>query len=132
MAHELAVRVYYEDTDFSGVVYHAGYLRFMERGRTELLREAGIDQSGLYGTGLGFSVRRMTIDYLRPARMDDLLRVETAVTTIGGASLHLAQRVHRGGTLLVTASVQVAVVAGGRPARIPDAVRRQLSSLLPA
>ena len=87
--HLLPLRVYYEDTDFSGVVYHASYLRFMERGRTELLRATGVDQSALHGAeeGLSFAVRRMTIDYLRPARMDDVLTIETRTGEIRGASL---------------------------------------------
>lgn len=125
--HRLAVRIYYEDTDFSGVVYHAGYLRFLERGRTELLRAAGVDQSALLAEGLGFAVRRMTIEFLKPARMDDLVAVETRLEAVRGASLDLAQRVLRDGTVLVTASVQVAAVSGARPARIPDGLRRRLA-----
>lgn len=132
--HRLPVRVYYEDTDFSGVVYHANYLRFLERGRTELLRSSGIDQSMLHaeGPGLTFAVRRMTIDYAKPARMDDELIVETATREIRGASLHLAQRVVRGEEVLVSADVQVAALSGGRPVRIPDALRRILSFPDPA
>ena len=73
--HRFSVRVYYEDTDFSGVVYHAGYLRFLERGRPEMLRDLGVDQASLFGAEppLGFAVARMEIDFRRPARMDDLL-----------------------------------------------------------
>lgn len=127
--HHHPVRVYYEDTDFSGLVYHANYLRFLERGRTELLRSAGVDQSMLHaeGAGLVFAVRRLTIDYLRPARMDDELVVETATATVRGASLDLEQRILRGDTVLVTAAVQVAAIAGGKPVRIPDGLRRVLS-----
>jgi len=123
--HLLPVRVYYEDTDWSGVVYHASYLRFLERGRTEFLRAAGVDQSILHaeGQGLTFAVRRMTIDYLRPARMDDVLVIETHTGEVRGASLVIAQRVLRGDELMVTADVRVAAIAGGRPARIPDALR---------
>ena len=79
--HVLPVRVYYEDTDFSGIVYHASYLRFLERGRTDLLRLAGVDQSALHadGEGIVFSVRRMIIDYLKPPRMDDVLTVRPAL-----------------------------------------------------
>lgn len=128
-AHRLAIRVYYEDTDFSGVVYHANYLRFLERGRTELLRAAEIDQSMLHAAGRGFAfvVRRMTIDYLRPARMDDLIDVETASCEVRGASLRLAQRILRDAEVLVTAQVQVAAIAGGRPVRIPDGLRARLT-----
>ena len=115
--HLLPVRVYYEDTDFSGVVYHASYLRFMERGRTELLRATGVDQSELHGAeeGLSFAVRRMTIDYLKPARMDDVLTIETRTGEIRGASLVMAQRVLRGAEVLVTADVRVARASGAHP-----------------
>ncbi len=128
--HRLAIRVYYEDTDFSGVVYHANYLRFLERGRTELLRARGIDQSMLHADtrGLAFVVRRMAIDYLRPARMDDMIEVETTSREVRGASLRLAQRILRDTDVLVTAEVQVAAVAGRRPVRIPDALRARLTS----
>jgi acyl-CoA thioester hydrolase len=124
----LPVRVYYEDTDFSGVVYHANYLRFLERGRTELLRATGVDQSTLHGSdeGLSFAVRRMTIDYLKPARMDDVLTIETRAEEVRGASLVIAQRVLRGAEVLVTADVRVAAIARGRPARIPDDLRALL------
>jgi acyl-CoA thioester hydrolase len=127
--HLLPLRVYYEDTDFSGVVYHANYLRFLERGRTEFLRAAGIDQSSLHaeGAGLAFAVRRMTIDYLRPAVMDDVLLVETHTAEVRGASLTLAQRILRRDEVLVTADVRVAAIAAGRPARIPDDLRSVLA-----
>jgi acyl-CoA thioester hydrolase len=126
--HFLPLRVYYEDTDFSGVVYHASYLRFLERGRTEILRATGVDQSALHGAeeGLAFAVRRMTIDYLKPARMDDVLTVETRTAEIRGASLTMAQRVLRRDEVLVTADVRVAAISRGRPARIPDGLRRLL------
>lgn len=128
-AHRLAIRVYYEDTDFSGVVYHANYLRFLERGRTELLRATGIDQSMLHAEtrGFAFVVRRMAIDYLRPARMDDVIEVETTSREVRGASLRLSQRILRDGEVLVAAEVQVAAVAGGRPVRIPDGLRARLT-----
>jgi acyl-CoA thioester hydrolase len=128
--HRLTVRVYYEDTDFSGVVYHANYLRFLERGRTELLRTAGVDQSALHGEpgGIIFAVRRMNLDYLRPARMDDLLTVETRTSEVRGASIRMSQRILRGDAVLLTAEIHVAVLAGGRPARLPDDIRRLLQS----
>lgn len=127
-AHHLPVRVYYEDTDFSGVVYHANYLRFLERGRTDFLRLAGIDQSSLHaeGEGLVFAVRRMVIDFIRPARMDDVVVVETRTEAMRGASLVLAQTIRRGAERLLTAEVLVAALAGGRPTRIPDEVRQAL------
>jgi len=128
LAHTLPVRVYYEDTDFSGVVYHASYLRFMERGRTELIRALGIEQRELFDgdTALGFAVRKMTIEFIRPAVMDDLLSVETRCIAARGATMDIEQRVLRGEEALVTASVLVACVGGGRARRIPDGLRRRL------
>ncbi len=125
--HILPIRVYYEDTDFSGLVYHASYLRFLERGRTDSLRVAGVDQSTLHeGDGIVFVVRRMTIDYLRAARMDDILTVETRTAEVRGASLVIFQRILRGDEVIVTAEVRVAALSGGRPARIPDGLRAVL------
>ena len=130
LSHVFQVRVYYEDTDFSGVVYHASYLRFMERGRTEMLRARGLSQgeimAGNAGEVFGFAVRSMTIEFLKPARMDDLLTIESTPRAIGGATLELDQRVLRGEEVLITASVRIACVAFGRPARIPKAVREAL------
>lgn len=123
--HRFSVRVYYEDTDFSGVVYHASYLRFMERGRTEMLRALGIEQAGL---DFGFAVRAMQIDYLKPARMDDDLTIETTTRNIGGATLDLDQRVLRGEEVLVTASVRIACIADSRPARMPKDIRAKLDA----
>ena len=128
--HRLSIRIYYEDTDFSGVVYHASYLRFLERGRTETLRDRGIDQAALYGDGgagaLSFAVRHMAIDWLKPARMDDVVSVETQIGAIKGASLTLHQRILRGEELLMTAEVLVALVADGKPARMPPSLRAKL------
>lgn len=125
--HRHAVRVYYEDTDFSGVVYHASYLRFLERGRTEFLRSAGIAQSDLHRDdgAFGFAVRRMSVEWLKPARMDDLVQIETGIVDVRGASLVMAQRITRDKAVLLTADVHVAVVAAGRPARIPETLRRR-------
>jgi acyl-CoA thioester hydrolase len=129
-AHRLPVRVYYEDTDFSGVVYHASYLRFMERGRTELIRALGIDQKDLFdgGAALAFAVRAMRIEFLRPALMDDCLTVETAPVDMKGASMTVLQRVLRDGDELVTAEVKVVCIGGGRARRIPDKLREKLST----
>lgn len=126
--HALSVRVYYEDTDFSGFVYHANYLRFLERGRTELLRGLAGDQSDLHrdAQGLVFVVRRMSLDFMSPARMDDLLTILTHTRTLRGASMQLAQEVRRGDTLLVAAEVTVACVRDGRAVRLPDVLRRRL------
>ncbi len=126
--HRLALRIYYEDTDFSGVVYHANYLRFLERGRTEFLRAIGISQGALLAGDepVGFAVRRMAIDFRRPALMDDVILVETMVRAIGGASLDLAQAIRRDDDLLVTAEVKVACVVRGRAARLPAELRAKL------
>lgn len=128
-AHALSVRVYYEDTDFSGFVYHASYLRFMERGRTEHLRGLAGDQSELHraANGLVFVVRRMEIDWLRPASMDDALTILTSTSELRGASMHLHQEVHRGDAILVRAAVVVACVRDGRAIRLPEALRRALA-----
>jgi acyl-CoA thioester hydrolase len=126
--HTLPIRIYYEDTDFSGVVYHASYLRFLERGRTEWLRDLGVHQSALYGEedALAFAVRRMTIDWLKPAKMDDLITVETRIAQIKGASLVLHQRIVIGEIVLLTAEVLVALVQNGKPARLTHALRAKL------
>jgi acyl-CoA thioester hydrolase len=104
--HHLLVRVYYEDTDFSGFVYHASYLRFLERGRTELLRALEVNQSNLHEqmNGLVFVVRRMVIDFIRPAKMDDVLTVLTCSKDIRGASMMLSQEVRRGEDIIVKGS----------------------------
>jgi acyl-CoA thioester hydrolase len=127
--HVMQVRVYYEDTDFTGIVYHANYLRFMERGRTNYLRLLGADQHALFAEaqseapGFAFVVRSMQIEYLKPARMDDVLDVVTVPADIRGASITLAQEVRRGDDILVEARVKVAFVSGGRARPIPKALR---------
>ena len=127
--HVIAVRVYYEDTDFSGVVYHASYLRFMERGRTNHLRLLGAGHRALFeeasaeAPGFAFVVRSMQIEFLKPARMDDVLAVETAPEEAKGASITLHQRILRADELLVEARVRVAFVCGGRARPIPKALR---------
>jgi acyl-CoA thioester hydrolase len=127
MKDTLWVRVYYEDTDFSGRVYHASYLRFLERGRTEWLRRRGFAHRDLAeSSGVTFAVRSLKIDYLAPAMMDDLLEVETSAAVVGGASLTFHQRVMRGDKGLITAEVLVASLRDGRPARIPAELRLRL------
>jgi len=131
--HVFPLRVYYEDTDFSGVVYHASYLRFLERGRTEYIRSLGVDQAALHReTGFSFVVRRMEIDWLRPARMDDEVVVATLPLALKGASMLLRQEVRRGTETLLAAQVLVASVTGGKPARLPAGLRETLASLAPA
>jgi acyl-CoA thioester hydrolase len=127
IADALWVRVYYEDTDFSGRVYHASYLRFLERGRTEWLRRRGFAHRDLAeSSGVMFAVRSLKIDYLMPAIMDDLLEVETSAAIVRGASITFHQRVVRGDKELVTAQVLVASLRDGRPARIPADLRLRL------
>lgn len=129
--HRLTVRVYYEDTDLAGVVYYANYLRFIERGRSEALRELGIDQTALKEAGTVFVVRRLTADYLSPARYDDLLEVATATTAVRGASVTMDQEVLRDGQVLFRAQVQVACMdIDGRPQRLPTDVRSRLVEAL--
>ena len=122
--HVLQQRVYYEDTDFSGLVYHARYLHFLERGRTDYLRCLGVEQSALLGIdedGLVFVVHRMEIDFRSPARMDDVLRIETVTEKAGGAKMILRQQILRDATPLIAAKVVIAVVnRNGRPRRLPE------------
>ena len=127
--HEMAVRVYYEDTDFTGIVYHASYLRFMERGRTNYLRLIGADHRSLFeateleAPGFAFVVRSMAIEFLKPARMDDILTVTTEPEEVKGASMMLLQKVMRQSDVLVEARVRVAFVSGGRARPIPKPLR---------
>ena len=127
--HTLTVRVYYEDTDFTGIVYHANYLRFMERGRTNYLRLIGADHRALFeaaeaeAPGFAFVVRSMTIDFLKPARMDDILHIVSEPAEVKGASVTIRQRVMRGDELLLEADVRVAFVSGGRAKPIPKPLR---------
>jgi acyl-CoA thioester hydrolase len=132
--HHLQVRVYYEDTDFSGIVYHANYLRFMERGRTNHLRLMGAEQHALFAEAeaetpsFAFVVRSMRIDFHKPARMDDVLDVVTWPVAVKGASIMLAQEVRRGHDLLVKAEVRVAFISEGRAQPIPKALRQMLKA----
>ncbi|MBP1885279.1 tol-pal system-associated acyl-CoA thioesterase [Sinorhizobium mexicanum] len=125
--HRLVQRVYYEDTDFSGVVYHARYLHFMERARTDYLRLLGVEQASLAiegdTEGLVFVVHRMEIDFKLSARMDDILTIETTTEKAGGAKMVLQQEIRRDGVLLIAAKVIIAVINGqGRPRRLPEAL----------
>jgi acyl-CoA thioester hydrolase len=113
-------------------VQHVAYLRFFERGRTEFLRARGIDQSKLFAAeALVFVVRKMSIDYAKPARMDDELCVETAIAKLGGASIEMRQRILRSEDLIAEAEVRIAAVAGGRAQRLPQAVRALLGPIEP-
>lgn len=130
--HVMAVRVYYEDTDFTGIVYHASYLRFMERGRTNYLRLTGADQRALFeaaereAPGFAFVVRSMAIEFLRPARMDDVLAITTVPEDVKGASIMLRQTVKRGDVVLVEARVRVAFISAGRARPMPKPLRAAL------
>lgn len=129
--HVLPVRVYFEDTDCGGVVYHANFLKFCERGRSDFIRLLGLDQQSLAnpeeGEGSIFVVRRVEIDYLKPGRMDDVLEVVTSCAEIGSASLVLQQDVRRDGTLLARARVTVVLVSrSGKPQRLGALVRGAL------
>ena len=132
--HVMPVRVYYEDTDFTGIVYHANYLRFMERGRSNYLRLLGADQRSLFeeaeqeAPGFAFVVRSMAIEFLKPARMDDVLVVVTSYEEVKGASITLQQRILRGDELLIEAHVRVAFVCGGRARPIPKPLRIAMKS----
>jgi acyl-CoA thioester hydrolase len=124
--HRLMARVYYADTDFSGFVYHARYLEFLERGRSDFLRLTGVHHTeladGKLGARIVWVVRRMEIDFHTPARMDDIVTVETKTASISGARIVMSQRLLRGETGLVSARVEAAIVGeNGRPARFPKA-----------
>lgn len=122
------VRVYFEDTDSGGIVYYANYLRYAERGRTEMLRDLGFECSRLMATdGVALAVRRCNSEYLHPARLDDALEVATRITRVGGASVGVVQTVTRGGEALVTLDIKLASVKlDGRPARLPVGLRAAL------
>jgi acyl-CoA thioester hydrolase len=128
--HRLVVRVYYEDTDFSGNVYHANYLKFCERGRSDFLRVLGLDQTAMFAGGAAFVVRRITCDFLKPAKFDDVLTVETTPGEVAGARFELRQRVMRGEDELFTADVTAVLVDGrGRPRRLtPELVKAMAAS----
>jgi acyl-CoA thioester hydrolase len=130
------IRVYWEDTDAGGIVYHSNYLNFAERARTEMVRGLGIDQRGLAdgGKGFAFAVRRAEMDFRKPARLEDRLEVETRVTAAGGASLSLCQDIRRldDGADLVRLHIELAFIdlAQGRPARLPETIRATLRALV--
>jgi acyl-CoA thioester hydrolase len=129
--HRLSVRVYYEDTDAVGVVYHANYLRFAERARTEMMRSLGLEHGGLSAhLGLAFTVRRCVVDYLAPARLDDRLEVRTSLVRMGGASLDLKQWIVREGRVLVRMDVRLALISSDlRAVRLPPALIDALAPL---
>ncbi|WP_439104933.1 tol-pal system-associated acyl-CoA thioesterase [Celeribacter marinus] len=128
MTHTFSVHVYYEDTDLAGIVYYANYLKFVERARTEWVRDMGVDQVALkQNEGVVFAVRRVEADYLSPAKFDDELTVETRVDAMTGARIVLTQDVKRAEEILFSAVVTiVAITQTGHPARLPAIIRRNL------
>lgn len=133
-AHRFPVRIYFEDTDLSGVVYHANYLRLMERARSDLLRLLGIDQRAAHADGTGvYAVAGVSIRYLRPARLDDDLLVETRCRELKGASVSMDQRILRDGDVLTQAEVRAAFLStDGRPRRQPADWLARFAPMLPA
>ena len=130
MVHRHPVRVYYEDTDLAGIVYYANYLRFLERGRSEMVRAAGISQLDMKERGLVFAVRRVEADYLKPAHFEDELIVETRAGGLKGASFDMPQRVLRGEDVLLEAQVKVVVLnPEGRATRLPADIRAKLAAI---
>lgn len=135
--HHMPIRIYYEDTDAGGIVYHANYLRYMERGRSNMLRHLGIDHAGAWASAsdarsrLGFAVRRCQIDYLVPAVLDDALVVETRLVRLAAAFVDLRQDVTRAGQTLAVGDLRVALVdATGRPRRLPADWRARMEQVL--
>ena len=130
-AHRLSLRVYYEDTDAAGIVYYANWLRFLERGRTEMLRLLGQEHGALRDErGVNWVVRRCAVDYLKPARLDDAIEVVTRCGELRGASLDMVQEARRGPDTLVRAELLVACMGPtGRPVRLPPALRDALSDV---
>lgn len=122
--HQFPIRVYYEDTDMAGIVYYANYLRYIERARSDWVREIGIDQNAMRDEGLVFAVRRVEADYIAPAKFDDALQVETSVEQVTAARLVLTQVVKRGEQPLFQAVVTIVCIADtGAPARLPANIR---------
>lgn len=131
--HILPVRVYYEDTDVSGIVYHANYLRFLERGRSEALRLAGVHHMVMMSgeEPVAWTIRRIEIDYARPAKLDDALEVHTRYRVLAGARLNGEQWVKRNGETLISARIEAALITmSGRPRRIPEEVRAKIQPYL--
>jgi acyl-CoA thioester hydrolase len=128
----LPVRVYYEDTDAGGVVYYANYLRFLERARTELLRTLGFGQARLASdAGIAFAVRSLTVEFLKPARLDDQLEIATRIESLGRAQALFQQRIERDGETLLTATVRLACLdlQRGRAAAMPEDIYEELKKL---
>ncbi len=130
--HVLPLRVYYEDTDAAGIVYYANYLKFAERGRTEMMRHFGVEHRDyLREHGVAFAVRHCAADYRKPARLDDAVTVTTRLTALQGASMEVAQTVERDGAVLVALTLKLAcITTDGRPTRVPAVLRAALTDFL--
>ena len=131
--HVLPIRIYYEDTDLSGIVYHANYLRFMERGRTEFFRAAGIHKlAELDGPEpFAWTLRKAALEYLRPARLNDLIEVHTSATSLTGVRMTASQDIYCNGQQLTHGEVEACIISlNGRPRRIPQETRDKLSPFL--
>ena len=124
MIHRKEIRVYYEDTDMAGIVYYANYLRYIERGRSDWVREVGIDQLAMKAAGVVFAVRRVEAEYVSPARFDDILEVRTTLDSLSAAKMVMAQEVWRDETLIFTSKVLIVCIgASGKPVRLPAECR---------
>jgi acyl-CoA thioester hydrolase len=131
--HILPIRVYYEDTDLSGVVYHANYLRFMERGRTEFFRLAGVTKMADLESDepTAWAIREVRASYHRPARVDDALSVRTELVAISGARIEAVQKIYSGDILLVDGRIQACIITlTGKPRRLPETLRDLLTPFL--
>ena len=124
MIHRKEIRVYYEDTDMAGIVYYANYLRYIERARSDWVRDVGIDQLTMKDAGVVFAVRRVEADYVTPARFDDVLEVRTTLDSLSAAKMVMAQEIWRGDVLIFMAKVLIVCIgASGKPVRLPAECR---------
>ncbi|QYX57441.1 tol-pal system-associated acyl-CoA thioesterase [Roseovarius sp. SCSIO 43702] len=124
MTHRFDIRVFYEDTDMGGIVYHANYLKFIERARSDWVRELGVDQVAMKAQGMAFAVRRIDAEYLMAARFDDRLEVRTRTVSVSGARLVMEQEVTRGEDILFAATVTIVCINdAGQPVRLPANIR---------
>jgi acyl-CoA thioester hydrolase len=130
--HILPIRVYLEDTDAGGIVYHASYVRFMERARTEMMRSIGADHSAMIkNDGVMFVVKTLALDFLKPALLDDLIEVHSSVGEIANASLEMEQKILKAGETLLTAKIRLAsVTISGQPCRIPAAILGKIKAAI--
>ncbi len=128
----LEIRVYYEDTDAGGIVYYANYLRFLERARTEFLRELGHSQHELLQENIAFAVRSVSAEYLKPAKLDDLIVVETGIQSLGRAQLTFVQQIRRDSERLLDAKIRVACIdpVRGKPIAMPRLIHEQFAALV--